>query len=87
MSASKLAAEPTTRPGPVPLEPTQIALRVIAVLLAVLPLTLILSAAAWSAPRDTAAVETNAPRFLSRDDARLDWAPYVPADLAEAAQD
>lgn len=69
------------------MEATQIALRVLAVLLAVLPLTLVLTAAAWSAPRETAAVESNAPQKLGRDDARLDWAPYVPADLAEPGQE
>lgn len=87
MSGSRLAAEPTSRPGPVPMEPTQIAVRVVAVLLAVLPLTLILTAAAWSAPRDTAALEADAPRSLGRNDVWRDWAPYVPAEPVEPAQE
>lgn len=87
MQASQLAREPKFPPRTVPMEPAQVALRVVAVLLAVLPLTLILTAAAWNAPRDTAAVVNTAPKNLGRDDVRLDWAPYVPADLAETAQE
>lgn len=60
MNAGGLVAESTSSVDATRLGPLQVGLRVLAVLLAVLPLTLMIMAALWSAPRDVAAGEVGA---------------------------